>query len=294
MAQGDINKSTLAVIALVLTNPTPNSFHLFQNSTIGNKSKYHPKLDAFNASLSLDGGKTFANVELPSIHATEIAFSIVDQDVRITDINAFTAYTAATLAQEEIKVRVKGRTGLREGQLPKTNVDYNKVATFKGLSNLKGFNVTSFSVKLTPEPDGANMLGQLSIPNPSVLTLSMGNVTFNNFLPATGSAPRTAIGTSMLNDLTLKPGDNTVSMRSIINQTLVIGAVASTYKDGMLPVEITGNSSVYNGQHLPYFEKALQGLTQKVTLNVGAALKEAGVDPKILASLAGGGLPPSV
>ena len=78
-------------------------------------------------------------------------------------------------------------------------------------------------------------------------------------------------------------------MRSKINQTLVIGAIARTYKDGMLPVDIVGNSSVYNGEHLPYFEKPLQGLMQRVVLNVGAALKDIGLDPSALASLGGGG-----
>lgn len=55
----------------------------------------------------------------------------------------------------------------------------------------------------------------------------------------------------------------------------------------MLPVDIVGNTSVYNGQHLTYFEKALSSVTQHITLNVGAALKAAGIDPSSL-----GGSPP--
>ena len=81
-------------------------------------------------------------------------------------------------------------------------------------------------------------------------------------------------------------------MRSTVNQTLVIGAVATTYKDGMLPVDIVGNSSVYDGEHLPYYEKALQGLTSHVVLDVGSALKALGLDPQTLASLGGGTVPP--
>ena len=77
-------------------------------------------------------------------------------------------------------------------------------------------------------------------------------------------------------------------MRSTINQTLVIQAISSTYKDGMLPVEIVGKSAVYEGQSLTYFEKALQGLTQKVVLDVGSALKEVGLDPAALAAFSGG------
>lgn len=135
-----------------------------------------------------------------------------------------------------------------------------------GLNGLAGFDVTSFSIKLLPEPDGANMIGTVYIPNPSVLTITMGNVTFNNYVE------NEFIGTSTLSDLVLKPGNNTLPMRSTVNQTLVIQKVTATYTDGMLPVDIVGNSSVYNGQHLEYFERALQSNRQHIVLNVGAAL----------------------
>ena len=65
-------------------------------------------------------------------------------------------------------------------------------------------------------------------------------------------------------------------MRSVVNQTTVLTKVISEYKDGMLPIDIIGKSSVYNGKHLPYFEKALASNTQSITLNVGAALKAIG------------------
>lgn len=49
----------------------------------------------------------------------------------------------------------------------------------------------------------------------------------------------------------------------------------------MFPIYIVGNSSVYDGQHLVYFEKALGSLTPRITHNVGAALKKVGLDPYI-------------
>ena len=290
IAQDKINASTLTVTSIILTNPSTNSFHLLQNTTVGNPSAYHPRLDAFNASLALEDNPLYAYVELPALHATETAVSIVDQDVKITNADAFNDYNVAVLNQEEVTVNVKGRTGLHEGKLPKTDVDYDKTAAFKGLNKFTGFNVTSFSIKLEPEADGTNMIGEVYIPNPSILTLTMGNVTFNNTIPATKSQPATFIGTSTINDLVLGPGNNTVPMRSVINQTLVIEALATTYKTGILPVDIVGVSSVYDGQHLPYYEKALQSLTQHISLDVGSALKEVGVDPASLAGL--GGSPP--
>ena len=130
-----MNKSTLTVTALALSNPTPKSFHLFQNSTIGNPSSYHPQLDAFNASLSLNGGKPYGIVTLPHVHATKKAYTIVDQDVAITDMEAFTAYSAAVLGSDQVKLDVKGRTALHEMRFPTTHVDYHKTTTMAGKSD---------------------------------------------------------------------------------------------------------------------------------------------------------------
>ncbi|KAL9584810.1 MAG: hypothetical protein Q9212_001893 [Teloschistes hypoglaucus] len=268
ISQNGVNDSTIEIQSLTLSNPAPNSFHLEQTAKLTNPSKYHPNLERFNASLAVGSSpdKPYAYVELPAVHATKETTTHVDQELQITDMDAFINYNTQLLTKESVDLVVKGRTKLHEMRLPTTTVDYHKTITMRGLNGLAGFNVTSFSIKLVPEPDGANMIGTVLIPNPSVMTITMGNVTFNNYVDDE------FIGTSLLSDLTLKPGDNMVPMRSTVNQTIVIQKVTGTYKDGILPVDIVGNSSVYNGQHLEYFEKALQSNKQHIKLNVGAAL----------------------
>ncbi|KAL2053437.1 hypothetical protein ABVK25_006431 [Lepraria finkii] len=278
ISQHDINGSTLTIQSLVLSSPTPDSFHLVQTSVIGNGSPYHPNLDAFNASLSLDGRAPYAYIEIPQVHATAQATTVVDQDVSITDLDAFTDYNIAVLQNEDVKLDVKGKTALHEMRFPTNTVNYDKAVTMKGLNKLTGFNVTNFTIELNPEPDGTNMVGTVYIPNPTVMTISMGNVTFDNFIAST----TTRIGTTTLTNLTLFPGNNTIPMRSQINQTLVLTQILENFKDGMLPIDIVGNSSVYDGQHLVYFEKALASVTQHITLNVGMALKAVGLDPSSL------------
>ena len=284
IAQHGINQSVLTINSLELSNPTSNSFHLTQKSTITNNSPYHPQLDAFNASLSLRGSTDpYAYVELPHLHATQSGTNVIDQDVTIADLAAFTAYNVAVLNDATVQVDVNGTTTLHEMKFPDTNVAYNTTTTLNGLNKFPGFNITSFSVKLPPEADGTNMVGEVYIPNPSVLTLHMGNVTFGNFLPATPYSSAYFIGNSTLEDVVLVPGNNTITMKSVINQTLVLDAIGLVYKDGILPIDIVGATSIYNGQHLTYFEAALQSLTQHVKLDVGSALK---------AATGGGGAPP--
>ncbi len=303
ISQDGVNDSTLEIQSLTLSNPTPTSFHLEQDALLTNHNKYHPRLDAFNASLSVGGGagedKPYAYVQLPAVHATETTTTHVDQDVQITDMDAFVEYNTQLLTKESVDLVIKGRTKLHEGRFPVTTVDYHKTVTMKGinhpitlppppsfkpnaktpiillsltiitpgLNSLAGFAITSFNISLLPDPlDGANMLGTVSIPNPSVMTITMGNVTFNNYVAGA------FIGTSTLADLVLRPGTNTLPLRSTVNQTLVIGMVTEMYTDGMLPVDIVGESSVYEGQHLEYFEKALRSNRLHVLLDVGAAL----------------------
>lgn len=191
ISQNGIDDSTLEIQSLTLSDPTPESFHLEQTAIVGNDNAYHPRLDAFNVSLSVDGPepRPYAYVELPALHATRKATAYFNQTVQITDLDAFMNYNSITLNDEEVKVAVRGRTALHEMRFPTTTVNYNKVVSLKGnllscewnflltecppgLNGFHGFNVTSFEIKLEAEPDGTNMIGTVYIPNPSVMTLS--------------------------------------------------------------------------------------------------------------------------
>lgn len=116
------------------------------------------------------------------------------------------------------------------------------------------------------------MLGTVHIPNPSVLTLDLGNVTLN--LGVAG----TPIGYGLLPNLVLKPGENKVPMQARIDQGTILGMVLSTYKNAVLPLEVVGNSSVKNGQHLVYYEEAVKANTIKLDLNAGPALSALGIN----------------
>ncbi len=116
-----------------MSDPTPDSFYLEQKMIIGNRNKYHPRLDAFNVSISVHGtDKPYAFVELPAIHATEEVTSYISQRVAIVDVEAFTDYNTLLLTSEEIKMDIEGKTDLHLMRNPVTTVDYRKTITIKG------------------------------------------------------------------------------------------------------------------------------------------------------------------
>ena len=136
------------------------------------------------------------------------------------------------------------------------------------MNKLSGLNITDLKVLQANEtlPDGSNLVGNVHLPNPSVMTLDLGNVTMN--LSVDGQA----IGTSLIPNLLLKPGSNVIPLQSTVNQLTILGFLTK-YPSGVLPVDIVGNSSVAkNGDHLTYYEDALKSNPIKLNLDISHAL----------------------
>ena len=62
------------------------------------------------------------------------------------------------------------------------------------------------------------------------------------------------VGNATILNLTIAPGNNTLPMSAIVDQTKVLGSMDS---DGFVEMVITGTSSVYNGQHITYYVRFL-------------------------------------
>ena len=90
---------------------------------------------------------------------------------------------------------------------------------------------------------------------------------------STKTTPSTPIGNAKLSNVTLVPGNNTLPLRAITNETIVLGLVQAhpTYLKG-LPVDIAIHNSTVGGAVIPYFTKALQANVLHVTLDVAQAI----------------------
>lgn len=118
-----------------VSNPTPNSVFLALGSVIENPSRFRPVLDSFNASFYLpDAGpdRPFGYLTMPRVHATRRVPITVSQTMEIVDMDQFILYNVRTLNQEAYEVGLTGRTGLKLGGLPKTNVNFTKFVTVRG------------------------------------------------------------------------------------------------------------------------------------------------------------------
>jgi len=268
---------------------------------------FTPTMDAFQAALFLEDTepdiKPFGYITIPSLHVQKENPVVIDQELEIIDHEQFARYTTLVMQSETYRLAVRGQTDLHLGALPTSKVNFNKVMTSQGnplafsifqevaygsagLNKLRGFRVAGFNITLTAMPGQPNMFGTAFIPNPSPQTLTVGNVTQDLFV---GGTP---IGNTTIENLVLRPGDNYVPITSITDQAAVIGLLTTRFQTGILPVDIRGRTVVYNGQRLPYFERAFATTPLSTSMDIGAALEKIGLDVSALTG-GGGGQPAS-
>ncbi|KAF2253182.1 hypothetical protein BU26DRAFT_418752 [Trematosphaeria pertusa] len=274
-AQHDLDASTLDVTEQDVTSPTTDGVHLKLVSVAKSGSSFHPTIEGFQAGLSLLDQPAFIYINVPETKAEAETTITVDQDVAIANMDAFKDYNKVVMGSESFDVYMDGKTKIHQSGLQAISVNYHKKVTMKGLNKLAGLNITNIRILSGSDeilPDGSNMVGNVIIPNPSVMTIDLGNVTMN--LAVDG----TAIGTSLLPNLVLKPGENNVSMQSTVEQLQVIGLIQTKYQNAVIPLEIVGNSSMKGDEHLEYYEAAIQSNTIKLDLNIGPALQAIGIN----------------
>ncbi|KAG0650168.1 hypothetical protein D0Z07_3339 [Hyphodiscus hymeniophilus] len=268
IANHGVKESHLELTELQFLNPTPDTVVLTQKAILHSPSIYTPTLDPFNATLWLVTNGTFATAPLniltmPRIHALhpKSNASVVNQEVALLSQDQIAEYATQVLSNKNVSTALTGKTNLHEGHLPTLKINYNTTLTYAGLNGLAGFNVTGAKVNFTAATGTPNMKGFAYIPNPSVITVALGNVTLSLATAKTG-----ILGNATIQDMTVSPGNNTLPLTAFINQTQILSAMDPD--SGLVDLIITGTSSVYNGQHIVYYEKALASNVLHLNLNV--------------------------
>jgi len=275
IAQNNVDDSSLELTDLEFLAPTPDTVVLTQKAILHSPSIFTPTLDAFNATLWLVTNGTFAAaplnmLEMPKIHALhpKSNATVLNQDVALLNQDQIVDYVTQVLTKKTVSTALTGKTILRLGELPSTKINYNTTLAYAGLNGLDGFNVTGARVNASAPTGQPNLKGFAYIPNPSVITVEMGNVTLSLATKDQG-----IIGNATILEMTLRPGNNTLPMTAIVDQVAVITEMNRS-PEGIVDFLVTGTSSVYNGVHIPYYEKALASNALHLSMNIKQVLAD--------------------
>lgn len=76
------------------------------------------------------------------------------------------------------------------------------------------------------------------------------------------------IGQALIRNVVLRPGNNTVSLRGYLDVETVFAHLSeilafqkSALANGDIQLSASGNSTIYNGVHIEYYEEVLNSLT---------------------------------
>ncbi|KAH7386541.1 hypothetical protein BKA64DRAFT_145684 [Cadophora sp. MPI-SDFR-AT-0126] len=274
IAQHQVDDSSLEFREAYFLNPTADSVEVTQNAILHNPSTFTPTLDPFPADLFLVTNGTYASVSMltlpmPGIHAKKATSASIDETViKVNDLDALGDYAVAVMTQENITTALVGRTKLHLGKLPVQKIKFNSTSTYKALNALKGFNTTDVIIDPLATPGTPNLKGNAFIPNPSLMTIEMGNVTLSLSVPVKGVD--TIVGNATVLNFKIAPGDNSLPMSGTIDNTKVLPALVN----GKVNMTIIGESSVRNGEHLTYYEKALKSNVLVLEMNVQQILAD--------------------
>ncbi|KAI6247291.1 hypothetical protein HI914_04185 [Erysiphe necator] len=275
LAQRNVDESYLFCSDLKFEKPTARSISLTQNVLLYTKTHFRPVLKPFTASLhSMNNGiyspVPMSTIQFPQTQALYPVTSISIEKMVLefkSDawLNEVSKFTSQILSQEFVTMAIVGNGKVHLGALPEMNVHYNQSISMRGLNGLRGLSVTNLQLNLNATVGEPNMSGQATIFNPSVLTTEMGNVTFSLSTALAG-----AVGNSTIVNLTLHPGYNRFLLTSMIDKYKI--AQSMDMSSGMVVLVVKGSSVVYNGEHIPYYEKALSRHEIVLPLNVTEVL----------------------
>jgi len=249
VAQKSVDKTYLELDALNIVAPRPDGFVLSIDSTIKGAKIHGAKLDGFNADFLLnDKGDTFMKVDIPKVSTEdEIPVEVKDIDTTVTDNTAFMNFAHTLMESEKLDVKIKGKTKIHIGKLS-AKVDYNEVITMKGLNKLKGMAVVGY--KLVEDSKDHNLEAEILIPNPTVVTLQLGDVDIEMF------SKEKSFGNGTLPNLILTPGNNNYTFRGQVDIRTLLGLVINS---GGKPAyfQVKGKKVSYKGVDIPWLKEPL-------------------------------------
>lgn len=142
------------------------------------------------------------------------------------------------------------------------------------MNQFDGFAISDATLLLPAEDDGTNLIGNVTLPNPTVISLEVGTLVLDV------KTANVTIGNVTIDDVVLKPGDNVFPMKGVLDiRTIfknlgdVLKAQASALKNGSLAIDSITRSVEWKGTPVDYYAEVLKTLTLSTEIPLGDTIK---------------------
>lgn len=205
----------------------------------------------------------FVKIQLPGRRVdgkTDII--VTNQTVVIDKKDELITWFTEVFDNNEVALNVRGSPKLSLGAL-NYSPSLKKTLKIPALNALKGFGIQDLRILFSGDDNSTssrgNLRGKTNLPNSGSLTLGLGNLTLNIL------AGDIRIGLLTVYDVDLFPGDNIRDFEGelffselVPNLMPILDSQKSALTRGMIELQVSGNATVVNGEHIPYVEAVLK------------------------------------
>lgn len=259
-----VNKAHLPIRSGSFQAISSNQVVVGLNAELDGPSSLKVQMDPFEMHLynkETNGFYPFTSVFVP-IHTisgkTEI--DIGKETVTVKNHTELNKWLRRAVYHKETNISVKAETTAHWRAI-KAHIKIDKTASLHGLDQLSGLKIDSMDLIKGEENGGNNFQGTFILPNHSLLSIGLGNLTLNIW------AGDVLIGSATVTDAYLEPGNNTIPFTGqiflgavMMNSADIVASQSSSLANGYLELGISGNSTISNGEHITYLEDALNGI----------------------------------
>ncbi|KAL2831715.1 hypothetical protein BDW59DRAFT_169571 [Aspergillus cavernicola] len=284
-----IDNIAIPEVEVTLLNPTNDSIQFSVLSNIRVPDAMSVTFNSMRAQFfrpeTRDDPIPFATIHLPKLKfpANE-KITLVNQSLTLGDVDQFAALVEDVAYNSVFSVAAQANAKIGVGTLT-TKVDLVEVVSFSGFNNFTDIQINKIGI-MPPDEQDNNIYAEVVIFNPAPITVtlvrpplalsssnhvtdlttSQGEVTLSILL---ANLP---VGQATIPIANVTPGNNTFTINANLNTPVIqeniqeiIESQIPYLRDGNTTLTATGLSVVYNGQHLEYWEKALQAIRISIT-----------------------------
>ncbi|KEY67061.1 hypothetical protein S7711_04735 [Stachybotrys chartarum IBT 7711] len=260
LVQNIVNDQTLPIHSGIIRALSPTQLSISLNTSLNTPlpARIEP-MDMYLYNENTTDYSPFVKLSLPEQHVHHRTYIVVtNQTVTVDNEDELVAWFNDIFDLPLAGLSVRASPRIHLGALsydPSLDITVEVPA----LNALNGFDIQSMEFLMEPNENGRNLRGYLNLPNAGVLTLGLGNVTFNMM------SGDTQLGIITLYNAELPPGNNTREFdgniyfdQLIPNLSAILDSQQNALSQGFIEINATGNATVVNGEHIAFVERVFR------------------------------------